>query len=197
MRNSACRTSICPTRSCMIRCGNAPGTPDAGATAAGCRCRGPATHRRSASPTNPTPGCRCPPEWATLTVEQQLDDPDSTLRSIAGRSNCAASRAEFDGESDRVARLRRRGRWVSAHGGLVVRSTRCPPDATARRGAAWPAPSSDRRPTPTARRGRWLVSCTPPASVRELGSASEVMLVVAAGKIKSTTRIGCQRDLDT
>ena len=41
-----------------------------------------------------TPGCRCPPEWAALTVEQQLADPDSTLSFFrAGASNCATAEA--------------------------------------------------------------------------------------------------------
>ena len=51
------------------------------ATAAGCRCRGPATSRRSASarPARPRRGCRSRPEWKDRTVQAQTGDPHSML----------------------------------------------------------------------------------------------------------------------
>ena len=57
-KSLGCRTWICPTRRCRIRCGNAPGTRGVAATAAGCRCRGAATLPRSGSRRTRRPGCR-------------------------------------------------------------------------------------------------------------------------------------------
>jgi alpha-glucosidase len=59
-RSSACpRSRTCPRRCCRTRPGSVRATPPAAGTAAGCRCRGPVTGRRSASP--PTASARgCP-----------------------------------------------------------------------------------------------------------------------------------------
>ena len=82
-RSSACGRSRTSRTSCArTRSGTAPAAPTAAGTAAGCRCRGPATSRRSASARRrgrASRGCRSRPTGASLTVEAQAGDPDSML----------------------------------------------------------------------------------------------------------------------
>ena len=52
---------------------------------------------------NPDTWLPMPAEWAALTVEKQLRDPDSTLSFFRRGARIAPARAEFDGDRDRVA----------------------------------------------------------------------------------------------
>ena len=70
-RARAGERATCPTRRCRTRPGSAAGTPSAAATASGCRCRGPATSRRTGSATSPTTWLPMPDDWADVTVAAQ------------------------------------------------------------------------------------------------------------------------------
>ena len=61
------------------------------ATAAGCRSRGRATRRRSASARAAQPWLPQPADWAALTVEAQQADPASTLALYRAALRCAAT----------------------------------------------------------------------------------------------------------
>ena len=69
-----------------------PGASGGAGTAAGCRCRGPATGRRTASARAGTTWLPQPADWAPLTVEAQVDDPASMLALY--RAALATRRAE-------------------------------------------------------------------------------------------------------
>ena len=96
-RNSACpRWRTCPRPSSRTPSGNAPGTPTAAATAAGCRSRGPGGPRRTASApaasATATPWLPQPADWAPYTVEAQTGDEASMLELYRARpAACAAS----------------------------------------------------------------------------------------------------------
>ena len=92
---------------------------------------------------NPDTWLPIPPEWAALTVEKQLDDPESTLSFFRRAIELRRSRAEFDGATDRMAGLARRRSGVPAaaadwcvHSTRVDARCRCPPAR-----CCWPAPS--------------------------------------------------------
>ena len=87
----------CPTTPCRTRCGNAPVTPNVVATDAECRCRGKEPHRRSDSPPASSTWLPMPPEWATLTVEAQLEDVESMLSLYRTALELRPSRPEFSG----------------------------------------------------------------------------------------------------
>ncbi len=134
--NSGCPTSTCPTRSCRTRSGSGRGTPNAAATAAGCRCRGAATEppfgvlvdtRHLAADARRT-GRR-------LTVERQLADPDSMLSLYRRAIGLRTGRAEFDGDESMdvrsvVSAFRLPGGLICAlnagdHAGRAARRARC------------------------------------------------------------------------
>ena len=110
------------------------GQPGAAATAAGCRCHGRATRRRSGSRPIPTPGCRYR-RSGRADGEAQLDEPDSTLtffrRAIELRQGTKRNSAAPPSNGS----TRRRARCdVPAQQRIGVRAQRGPPrDAAARR----------------------------------------------------------------
>ena len=71
---------------------SAPAAPSGAGTAAGCRCRGRATPRRSASarPAPATRGCPSPTTWAALTAERQAPDPRLDADALPRRPPSAA-----------------------------------------------------------------------------------------------------------
>ena len=87
-RNSACTRSRTSRTSCArTRCSGRPAAPTPAATAAGCRCRGPATCRRSGSarPASAVPWLPQPAAWKGFTVAAQQGDPSTRCSSSTGR----------------------------------------------------------------------------------------------------------------
>ena len=85
----------------------APAARSAAATGAGCRCRGPATRRRSASAAGRRRGCPSRPSGPTLTAERQEDDPASMLCAVPRRAARAPRAPGARRRHDDVARRRR------------------------------------------------------------------------------------------
>ena len=117
--SSACRTSTCPTRCCRTRSGSAPAAPSAAGTAAGCRCRGRAPSRRTASRPRRDTWLPMPAGWARADRRGAGGRPRRCCRCTGRRWRCGASSAAFGGEG--LEWLQRTGRLpgVPPPGGLV------------------------------------------------------------------------------
>ena len=79
-----------PPTAVRTRCGSAPAASTRAATAAGSRCRGRATRRRSASAPTARPTWLDQPDgWARLTVEAQSGGPGVDARAVPRRASAA------------------------------------------------------------------------------------------------------------
>ncbi len=116
-------------RRCRIRPGSAAGTPRGAGTASGCRCRGPATRRRSDSP----PAVVLAADAGVVGVADRRKAgrrPDlDAARSTVLRSGCAAPRTTCTPESS---------------GGSTPRRTASPTDAATSRSCSTPGPGRRR-----------------------------------------------------
>ena len=132
--------------SARTRPGSAPASP--AATAAGCRSRGAATPRRTASArATGQPWIPQPDDWAALTVEAQAGDPASTLSFYRAALPPGAAFAATAGDGRRDARPRRATCWRSAAAPLtvVLNCGTAPVAAARRRGADRQRPGRRRR----------------------------------------------------
>ena len=130
--SSGCRTSTCPTRRCRTRPGSSSGHTERGRD--GERVPLPWSGDRAAVRLHArrrTPGCRCPPYWAPLTVAAQAADPASTLSAVPGDAAAAAHAARAADRRDRAARRAARLPGLPARGvdGVAQRRRRRGADA--------------------------------------------------------------------
>ena len=82
-------------RAAGSRPGSVPDTRYAAATGAGCRCRGRATRPPFGFSDDADTWLPMPADWATLTVETQAGDPDSTLTFFQQAIELRHGRADF------------------------------------------------------------------------------------------------------
>ena len=84
------KSRTCPARHARIRSGTATAAPTPAGTAAGCRCRGRAPSRRSASATAVSRGCRSRPRGRTIRSKRKPGTRRRCWSCTARRCGCAA-----------------------------------------------------------------------------------------------------------